>query len=167
MLEQARLLRDPTRVYVAAVSVEVPQSDAALAAGQSLEASIQPLPNAAALSFWEGYAVQTLEDRFPSLGLVGEPTRLPETLGNPGERVAVRLTAVDAEGPLGSIDLRPDDLLLAIGGEPFFQGRGFEDLRQWLIRDLETAPRRYSVETWRDGAVIEQDVMLQLRPFDE
>ena len=166
-LEQQRLLRDPGQTYAATLSVEVPHSDAGLAVGQSLEASLQPLPNEAALSFWEGYAVQTLEDRFPTLGLSGEPTELPPALSSSDERIAIRLSAVESEGPFGSTDLRSGDLLLNVGGEPFFRGRGLEELRHWLMRELVSVPRSYVVQVWRDGAMVEQDVPLQLRPFDE
>ena len=164
-LEQRRLLRDPGRIYAAAVTFEVPQTDAALAAGRSLEESIRPLPSEAALSFWEGYAVQTLVDRFPALGLDGEPVALPAALGPAGERIAVRLTAVDPEGPFGDVDLRPGDLLLTVANEPFFDG-GLEAFYHWLIRDLESVSRPYRLEVWRDGAVVDREAALALRPFE-
>ncbi len=165
-LEQRRFLRDPGRIYAAAITIDVPRSGAALEAGRSLETSIRPHPNEAALSYWERYAVQTLEDRFPALGLEGEPAALPSALGPPGERIAIRLTTIDPKGSFGAADLRPGDLLLAVGGEPFFEGYGLGALYQWLIRDLESVPHPYWVEVWRDGAVVERKIELALRPFD-
>lgn len=109
--------------------------------------------------------MQTLKDRFPALGLEGEPAALPSTLGPPGERIAIGLTTIDPEGAFGAADLRPGDLLLAVGGEPFFKDYGLGALYHWLLRDLESVPHPYSVEVWRDGAVVERQVELALGPF--
>ena len=164
-LEQRRMLGDPGRIYAAAITMDVPQTAAALDAGRRLEGSIRPRPNDAALSYWEQYAVQTLEDRFPALGLEGEPAAFPSDQDPAGERIAIRLTAVDPQGRFGATDLRPDDLLLAVAGEPFFSGYGLEALHHWLIRELESVPRRYPIDIWRDGAIVRREVALALEPF--
>jgi hypothetical protein len=57
-------------------------------------------------------------------------------------------------------------LLLEVGGEPFFRGRGaLTALRQWLMRELRIEPAPYPVVAWRDGRRAESRVWLKLGPY--
>ena len=81
------------------------------------------------------------------------------------EIVGLAITGVDAAGPF-SAELAPGDILLEVGEEPFFRGRGgLATLHQWLMRELTAVPRRYPVRAWRDGAVFTAFVPLALGPY--
>ena len=164
-LKQRRDLRDPARVYATTIVLDVLSSQASIDAGRGLETSIEPLANDGVLSYWEGFAVQTLKDRFPSLGLEGTPQPLPVLLHARADRIAIRITTVGPGGPLAETDLRPGGLLLSLNDEELFGGNQLDTLYAWLLRDLTTANRRYRVRVWRDGYVIEHQLKLALSPF--
>ena len=105
--------------------VEVPRTPQSTDAGAALWSELGPVHPEGQLSFWEMYAVRALEERVPTLGFDGTQVELPTgaRAGAP-EQVAVRITAVESGGPADSAGLRTGDLLLTVGGEPFFRGRG-------------------------------------------
>jgi predicted esterase len=164
-LKQRRSLRDAARVYATMIVLGVPDSQPSLDAGRDLQTSIEPLANDGVLSYWEGFAVQSLKDRFPSLGLEGIPQPLPISLHATAERIAIRLTAVDPEGPFAGTGLRPGDLLLSLNDEELFVGNQLDTLYAWLLRDLTSANQRYRVRVWRDGTIIEYQLDLALSAF--
>jgi hypothetical protein len=114
------------------------------------------------------YATRALEERVPSLGLDGAEEALPAGVNAAGEQVAVRVRQVASSGPMAAAGLKAGDLVLEVGGEPFFRGRGgLTTLHHWLIRELRSEPASYAVVSWRDGRRIESNVQLALGPYVE
>jgi S1-C subfamily serine protease len=104
----------------------------------------------------------------PALGLDGVEEALPAAVKLGGEQVAVRVRQVAPTSPMAAAGLQAGDLLLEVGGEPFFRGRGaLTTLRQWLVRELRAEPASYTVVTWRDGRRVESNVRLALGPYLE
>jgi S1-C subfamily serine protease len=148
--------------------VDVPATPEAIAVADRAFAELTPAHAPGTLSFWETFATRALEERVPALGLAGEEVALPAGMNGAGEQVAVRVRQVGPSGPLSAAGLKPGDLLLEVGGEPFFRGRGaLTALHQWLIRELRIEPVPYSVVAWRDGRRVESSVRLKLGPYGE
>lgn len=173
-IEQVRELDDAGRVAADVVTVGIPTRSSALAAGEALWEGLAPEHAEGQLSFWEFYAVNALAERFPTVGLEGDEVALDDDLhaamasryiaGNEG--VGIAIIGVDADGPLTASGIAPGDVLLEVGGEPFFRGRGgLATLHHWLMRELTGVPRSYRVLLWRDGAVIERTASLALGPY--
>ena len=156
VLEEARRLNDPTRVYPVKLTVSVPTTPQSTDAGAVLWSELQPVHPEGQLSFWEMYAVRALEERVPTLGFDGTEVELPT--GAPTrapEQVVVRITTVEPGGAADDAGLRAGDLLLTVGGEPFFRGRGgVAGLHYWMIRELRSYPTEYPLAVWRGGVVI-------------
>ena len=150
-LEEARRLNDGRRVYAARVVVALPATDAAIALGRGLWQDFAPQHPEGQLSFWEMYATRALEERFPSVGLTGDEVPFPASVvPSAPEQVAVRVTHVEADGPAGLAGVRTGDLLMTVGGEPFFRGRGgVSGLHRWMMRELRTTPAEYPITVWR------------------
>ena len=165
-LEQARLFNDERRIYAAAVRVEVPATRAAGPAAEKFAASLTPATPPGQLSFWEMYATRALEERFPDAGFDGEEAPLPAKVAAAPERVAIRVTSVRPGTPVALAGLRSGDLLVAVGGEPFFAGRGgVTGLHAWLARELRTGPGTYPLTVVREGRQMELAAELKLGPY--
>jgi hypothetical protein len=165
-LEQARLLADERRIYAAAVRVEIPSTPAARTAAEKLLASVTPASPSGQLSFWEMYAARALEERFPDVGFDGHEVPLPAGVPAFPERVAIRVTSVRPGTAVARAGIRPGDLLLEFGGEPFFAGRGgVRGLHAWLVRELRATPDPYPLTVVRDGRQMELTAELQLGPY--
>lgn len=175
-IEQARQHRDAGRAAAAVVQLAVPQAAATLEAAEALSAELTPVHPEGRLSFWEYYAVNALHERVPTLGLRGREVALPpaaaealrqeRTLPAMAEQVGIGLTEVDASGPFGDTGLRPGDLLLELGGEPFFRDQGGLDAAfHWLVRELTDVPRDFPIVVWRDGALRSLNVTLRLGEY--
>jgi C-terminal processing protease CtpA/Prc len=113
------------------------------------------------------YAMRALEERFPSLGFEGTLVREVDGSVLPGERAAIQVSAVDDDSPFAAAELRTGDVLLEVGGEPFYAGRGLDVLYRWLVRELDTTPRDYNLLIRRGGRDVTQTVTLQLGPYQE
>jgi C-terminal processing protease CtpA/Prc len=93
-----------------------------------------------------------LNERLPSLGFEGPEVAVPSGVASADEQVAIRVTNVTAGGPFAPSGLRAADLLLEVGGEPFFRGNGgVEGVRQRLMRELRSEPEALDLIVWRDG----------------
>lgn len=166
-LEQARALADSRRVYATTLTVNVPDNEGARAVAARLSERLAPQYPEGQLSFWEMYAVRALEERVPDVGFVGSEVRLPpEAPAMAAEQTGIRISSVDPSGPAADAGLRPGDLLISFGGEPFFEGRGGTDgLRHWLIRELREHPMPYELSVWRDGQQVTLAAEYQLGPY--
>lgn len=155
-LEGARALGDERRVYSVELEVEVPRTTASVAAGIALSVALEPTHAEGTLSFWEMYAVRALEERFESVGFSGRETSLPPGVeATAPEQVAVRVADIDAASAAAEAGLRVGDVLLAFGGEPFFEGRGgVTRLHHWLVRELRTHAQEYDLLVWREDRVV-------------
>ena len=173
-IEQVRELDDAGRVASDVMTFGVPTRSSTMAAGEALWESLAPAQPEGQLSFWEFYAVNALAERFPTVGLEGDDVELDDrllaamtsryTAGN--ESVGIGITGVDADGPFAAAGIAPGDVLLEVGGEPFFRGRGgLATLHHWLMRELTGVPRSYRVLLWRGGAVLERSALLALGPY--
>ena len=167
-LAGARARGDERLIDAAQISVDVPATPAAVAVAERAFAELTPKHAEGPLSFWEMFATRALEERVPALGLDGAEEALPPGVKAAGEQVAVRVRHVAASGPLAGAGLKAGDLLLEVGGEPFFRGRGaLTTLHHWIIRELRSEPASYTVVTWRDGRRVESTVRLALGPYVE
>jgi dienelactone hydrolase len=167
-LSGARARGDERSIFAAEIRVDVPATPAALAAAERAFDELTPKRPEGTLSFWEMYAMRALEERVPALGLDGVEEALPAAVKLGGEQVAVRIRQVAPTSPMAAAGLQAGDLLLEVGGEPFFRGRGaLTTLRQWLVRELRAEPASYTVVTWRDGRRVESNVRLALGPYVE
>ena len=167
-LAGARARGDERLIFAAEISVEVPATPAALGAAEGAFGELAPKRTEGTLSFWEMYATRALEERVPALGVDGAEEALPAGVKAAGEQVAVRVRQVAPSGPLAAAGLKAGDLLLEVGGEPFFRGRGaLTTLHHWLIRELRSEPAPYAVVAWRDGRRVESNVRLALGPYVE
>jgi hypothetical protein len=165
-LRGARSRGDERLIDAAEIGVDVPATPDAIAVAERAFNELTPTHAEGTLSFWETFATRALEERVPALGLDGAEEVLPPGVNAAGEQVAVRVRQVASSGPLSAAGLKPGDLLLEVGGEPFFRGRGaLTALRQWLMRELRIEPAPYSVVAWRDGRRVESRVWLMLGPY--
>ena len=167
-LDQARTLADERRIYAGSVRVRVQDSPESRREGKELWEELSPTHEEGILSFWEMYAMRALEERFPSLGLQGEEAALP--VGYPGapEQVVIKVSALEPESPFHAGGVRAGDLLVEVGGEPFFQGLGgLDGLHGWLLRELRGQEKEYSLLVLRDGNLLELSVRLGLGPYQE
>ena len=166
-LEEARRLGDHQRVYAARLTVPVPSTASSLARAQVLWSSLTPTHPEGQLSFWEMYAARALEERFPGLGFDGVEVALPAPMGPPApEQVAIEVTALDAEGEAARVGLQTGDILLAVGGEPFFAGRGgVANLERMIRRELREYASDYPFRAWRQGEELVLDASLALGPY--
>jgi hypothetical protein len=149
-LEDARALDDERRISAARVKVKVTAglSDA----GRALWSALAPRYPEKTLSYWERFAIAALAERLPTLGFEGPEVAMPSGLVSAAEQVAIRVNGVTTGGPFASAGLRAGDLLLEVGGEPFFRGNGgVEGLRQRLMRELRSQPVALDLIVWRDG----------------
>jgi dienelactone hydrolase len=165
-LQGARLRGDERLIDAAEITVAVPAAPAAIAIAERAFNELTPTHPEGTLSFWEMFATRALEERLPALGVEGVEDALPAGITAAAEQVAVRVRHVDPAGALSAAALKPGDLLIAVGGEPFFRGRGgLTGLHQWLIRELRTEAAPYSVTAWRDGKRLETTVHLKLGAY--
>jgi dienelactone hydrolase len=165
-LRSARARGDERLIDAAEITVNVPTTAEAIAAGERAFNEMTPKHAEGTLSFWEMYATRALEERVPSLGFDGREEALPAGVTAAPEQVAIRVRQVEAAGPLSSAGLKAGDLLLEVGGEPFFRGRGgVTGLHHWLIRELRAAPAPYKVVVWRDGKRVESTIQLKLGSY--
>jgi hypothetical protein len=167
-LRNARARGDERSIDAAAITVDVPATAEALAVAERAFAALAPAHAAGTLSFWEMFAMRALEERLPALGIDGVEEALPAALKGAPEQVGLRLTRIAATGPLAAANLKPGDLLLEVGAEPFFRGRGgLAALRAWLMRELRSDSAPYSVVLWREGRRVESTVRLKLGAYGE
>jgi len=165
-LEQMRLLGDERRVSAAMVKVRVPATAASVAAGLKLSQELAPRRKEDTLSFWERFAAGALEERLPSVAFEGIEAPIPAGAHPAQEQVAIRVTRVAGGSAMAAAGLQVNDLLLEVGGEPFFQGQGgLEGLRRWLMRELRGDARDYEVRVWRGGAARTLKTSLKLGPY--
>jgi S1-C subfamily serine protease len=113
------------------------------------------------------YAQRALEERFPDVGFGGEEVPLPRRLtGAAPEQVAIRITDVEAGGAASLAGLEPGDVLITVGGEPFFRGRGgVGGLHHWMVRELRATPADYELRVWRDGREATLSATYGLGPY--
>jgi predicted esterase len=164
-LEQTRDLGDERRIYAAEVTVKMPTSSNALKEAQILSQEMTPQYPESELSFWERYAVRDLQDRFPHLGFEGIDEKIPAAIESMPEQAAIRITEIDQKSAFSVAGLKKDDILLEVGGEPFFQNNNNPGLLyQWLIRELRTQPQPYLLLVWREGQLIRFETQLMLGP---
>jgi len=149
-LEEVRISGDPARGPAARLSLDVPRGDSADAAGKSLSQSLRPTVPEGQLSFWEMYAVRSLEERFPSLGLELIEKPLPASLSPLTNQLGWHVTEVEAESPLSAAGTKPGDLIVRFGDHLLFADSP-RDLIFHLRRELRTHPSEYEVQVWRDG----------------
>jgi dienelactone hydrolase len=148
-LEEARALDDERRMSAARVTVKV--SGGGSEAGRALWSAFAPRYPEKTLSYWERFAIAALAERLPSLGFEGPEVAMPAGPAA-AEQVAIRVNSVTAGSPFAPRGLRTGDLVLEVGGEPFFRGNGgVEGLRQWLMRELRSEPVELRLVVWRDG----------------
>jgi dienelactone hydrolase len=165
-LSSARVRGDERAVAAAELAVNVPATPESMARAERAFNELTPTHAEGTLSFWEMYATRALEERVPALGIDGVEEALPAGIKAAGEQVAIRVRQAPAAGPLSAAGLRPNDLLVEFGGEPFFRGRGgLTALHHWLIRELRAAPAPYTLVFWRDGRRLEVTIPLQLGPY--
>ncbi|MFN2446922.1 MAG: alpha/beta hydrolase-fold protein [Vicinamibacterales bacterium] len=167
-LANARARGDERLIDAAEVTVTVPTTSDAVAIARGAYEEMAPKHVEGTLSFWEMYATRALEERVPTLGIEGVEEALPAPVNAAAEQIAVRLKQVDPAGPLASAGLKSGDLLIELGGEPFFRDRGgVSGLRHWVIRELRSEPAPYAVVVWRDGRRVESVAPLKLGPYAE
>jgi len=166
-LQRVRQLADESRVYPAAVTVQVPQDSTASARAQMLtDVDLAPRRAPGTLSFWEMYAVRALEERYPGVGFAGSEVALPAQLDARPEQIGLRVTEVDRDGAFGVGGLQVEDVVIEVGGEPFFEGRGgVAALRAWLMRELRSQALDYRVTVVRRGELRSFTVGLALGPY--
>jgi C-terminal processing protease CtpA/Prc len=137
----------------------VPASDDSVDRARRFAQSLEPRHPRGPLSFWETYAMRSLADRMPSLGISG--LEIPEG----GQRVSIEIEQVAEASPFHRAGLRPKDELVEVDGEPFFQGRGLAGLSSWLMRELDERPRKLPLRVRRDGEELPLHAVLALEPF--
>src|SRR5262245_160038 len=133
-LQNARVRGDERLIDAAAVTVTVPGTPEANAAAERAFTAMAPKQGEGTLSFWEMYATRALEERVPSLGFDAVEEALPASVKAGPEQIALRVRSVAPAGLLSATGLKAGDLLIEVGGEPFFRGRGVTGLHHWLIR---------------------------------
>ena len=175
-LEQVRALDDLGRPFAGRVTVAVSESLESVRAGVRLTEDLAPQHPEGALSFWETYAIRALMERFPSLEIEGVEVADPKSLGLGGELTAIRLTTVEPDSPFAAAGVKEGDLLLEVGGEPFFAGHGLNGLRgfdgldelyRWLVLELDGVARPYPVVVRRDGVELTLEASLALGSYRE
>jgi dienelactone hydrolase len=165
-LENARARGDERLIDAADVTVTVPATAEAVAHAERAFNAMTPKHPEGTLSFWEMYATRALEERVPSLGFDAVEEALPAALKAAPEQVALRVRDVAPTSPLAPSGLKAGDLLIEVGGEPFFRSRGgVAGLHHWLIRELRGTPAPYTVAIWRDGKRVESTVQLKLGSY--
>jgi dienelactone hydrolase len=165
-LEQARALNDERRIAAARVTVKVPPGG--VEAGRALSAAFAPRYEEKTLSYWERFAVAALAERVPTLGFEGAEVAVPSGVASVAEQVAIRVTSVNAGTGLAAAGLRVGDLLLEIGGEPFFrENGGVEGARQRLMRELRRDPVDLPLLIWRDGKTTTLTAKTALGPYTQ
>jgi dienelactone hydrolase len=167
-LQGARARGDERLIDAAIVTVNVPPQPDAAAVAERAFSDLTPKHPEGTLSFWEMFATRALEERLPPLGVEGSEDALPTGIEAAADKVAIRISQVGATGALAGAGLRAGDLLIEVGGEPFFRDRGgLAALRQWLMRELRAAPAPYPLVVWRDGRRVETTINLKLGPYTE
>jgi dienelactone hydrolase len=167
-LRNARTRGDERLIDAAEITVDVPATPESIVVARRAFDDLTPAHAESTLSFWETFATRALEERMPALGLDGVEDAVPAGVRAANEQVALRIRQIAANGPLASAGLKPGDLLLEVGGEPFFRGRGaVATLHHWLIRELRNEPAPYAIAAWRDGRRVESSVRLKLGAYVE
>lgn len=151
----------------AKLTVDVPASEDAVAAGAALWDEVKPVHPEGPLSFWEMYATRALEERFSSVGFEGVEVTLPSSVeARAPEQVGIRVTSVDPAGPAAQAGLSEGDLLLTVDGEPFFSGRGgVSGLHAWMMREVRETPRDYPLIVLREGRPLTLEARYRLGPY--
>ena len=155
-----RATGDLGHTYAGVVEVDVPTSAESLKVARRLSASLRVRHPEGVLSFWETYAMRSLEDRLPPLGLVGRETEAANR-----EQMSIRIDDVAEDSAFFRAGLRRGDVLVEVDGEPFFEGSGLDGLRSWLVRELEETPREVSLRIRRGGKEQMLLATLSLEPF--
>ena len=160
-------MKDEGRVYAARLTVAVPASANVGPVAAGLWEALVPKHPEGQMSFWEMYAMRALEERFPDIGFAGEEAPLPEgATALVSEQVALRVTDVTEGSVVHAAGLEAGDLLLSVGGEPFFRDRGgVAGLHQWLLRELRETPASYEMIVWRDSRLWSLEVSYELGPY--
>ena len=167
-LQNARARGDERLIDAAVISVDVPSTPAAVAAAERSWNDLTPARPEGALSFWEMYATRALEERLPALGLDAVEEPISAEAKPAAEQVGLRVRQILPGTPLGGAGLRSGDVLLSVGGEPFFRGRGgVAALYRWLVRELRSEPVEYPIVVWRDNAAVTLRAQLKLGPYVE
>jgi hypothetical protein len=165
-LQNAGTRGDERLIDAAVVTVTVPTTAEANANAERAFTAMTPKQAAGTLSFWEMYATRALEERVPTLGFEAAEEALPATVKAAPEQVGLRVRSVVPASFLSASGLKAGDLLIEVGGEPFFRGRGgVTGLHRWLIRELRGAPAPYTIVVWRDGKRVESTVQLKLGSY--
>ena len=151
---------DRGQTYAGVVVVDVPTSAESTKTARQLSASLRARHPEGVLSFWEAYAMRSLEDRLPPLGLVGRETGVTR-----GEQTSIRIDDVAEDSAFFRAGLRPGDVLVEVDGEPFFEGSGLDGLRSWLVRELDATPREVSLRIRRGAKEQMLLATLSLQPF--
>jgi len=113
------------------------------------------------LSFWEMYATRALIERLPELGL-----EAAGTVARPDGTLGIRIERVDPAGPFGDSGMRRGDVLVEVGGEPFYpESGGLDFLHEWLLRELTARATAYEVVVERHGERLNLAAVLALGPY--
>jgi dienelactone hydrolase len=167
-LAHARARHDERLIDAAEIAVDLPTTPDAIAVAERAVIALAPTHAEGTLSFWEMYAQRSLEERVPALGIDGTEEPLPPGVKGAAEQIALRIRQSATTGLLSTAGLKPGDLLIEFGGEPFFRGRGgVTALHQWLIRELRNEAAPYTIVIWRDGRRVELTAPLKLGPYKE
>jgi dienelactone hydrolase len=166
-LQNARTRGDERLIDAAVVTVTVPATAEANASAERAFTAMTPKQAEGTLSFWEMYATRALEERVPSLGFEAAEEALPASVKAAPEQIGLRVRSIAPTSFLSASGLKASDLLIEVGGEPFFRGRGgVTGLHHWLIRELRGAPAPYTVTVWRDGKRVDSTVQLKLGNYN-
>ena len=89
------------------------------------------------------------------LGIASAPRPLPPRVRDRFEmRTAVEVVSVLDDSPAARAGLRPEDLIVAVGGEPTPR---VDDLQRLMVAELIGTPTPMTVV--RDGAVVEVELV--------
>jgi hypothetical protein len=165
-LEEARRLGDERRIYAARLTLDVPASAEARTVAEKLADEFARKRTEGMLSFWEMYATRALQERVPSLGFDGLEMALPAQIKGAADQVALKITKVLPGSGVARAGLRPGDIVVEFGDEPFFRGRGTEHLYDWVLRELRSVSRSFPLILIRDGVLVNLNAELQLGAYN-
>ena len=144
----------------------MPTGAEAIAVGEKLWQQLIPEQQEGQLSFWEMYATRALVERFPGIGIEGHEVDLPKAVAASPEQVGIAIDTIGEHSPLAAIDVRPGDVLIEFGGEPFYRDHGgIPGLDAWLLRELRAKPATYSLRITRGNELLDLDLPLNLGSY--